>query len=242
MASSPITPWQIEGEKVEVVTNLFLLGSEVTADGDYSHETRKYLLLGRKAGQCAEKQRHYSADKSPYSQGCGLPSGHAQLWELDCKEDGALKNQCLPTVVLEKTPESPLDSKEIKPVNLKGNQPWVLDGRTDAEVETPVFWSFDVKADSLEKSLMLEKIEGWRRGRQRMRWLDGITNTMHMNLGKLREMVTDRKVWHAVVHVFANSRTQLGDWTKTKCSYRFIFKFMPSPSLGWRDLGRLRVS
>ena len=79
MASSPITPWQIEGEKVEVVTNLFLLGSEVTADGDYSHETRKYLLLGRKAGQCAEKQRHYSADKSPYSQGCGLPSGHAQL-------------------------------------------------------------------------------------------------------------------------------------------------------------------
>ena len=146
MASSPITPWQIEGEKVEVVTNLFLLGSEVTADGDCSHETRKYLLLGRKARQCAEKQRHYSADESPYSQGCGLPSGHAQLWELDCKEDGALKNQCLPTVVLEKTPESPLDSKEIKPVNLKGNQPWVLNGRTDAEVETPVFWSFDVNS------------------------------------------------------------------------------------------------
>ena len=92
------------------------------------------------------EERHYSADKGPYSQGCGLPSGHVWLWELDCKEGRALKNCCLWTVVLEKTPESPLDSKEIKPVNLKGNQPWILVGRTDSEAETLVFWWCDMNS------------------------------------------------------------------------------------------------
>ena len=85
---------------------------------------------------------HYSVDKCPYCQGYGLPSGHVRLWELDHKEGGVPKNWCLQTVVLEKTPESPMDSK-IKPVNLKGNQPWIRIGRTDAEAETPVFWSSD---------------------------------------------------------------------------------------------------
>ena len=87
------------------------------------------------------KSRHYSADKGPYSQGNGLASGHVWLWELDRKEGRAPKNWCLQTMVLEKTPESPVDSKEIKPVNLKGNQPWIVVGRTDAEAEAPVFWS-----------------------------------------------------------------------------------------------------
>ena len=82
---------------------------------------------------CIEKQRHYSADKGPYSQGYDLPSGHVQLWELDHKEGGASKNWCLRTIVLEKTPESPMDSKEIKPVNLKGDQPWIFTGRTEDE-------------------------------------------------------------------------------------------------------------
>ena len=86
--------------------------------------------------QCVEKQRHYSADKVPYSQGCDLPSGHIWSWELDHKEGRAPKNWCLWTLVLEKTSESPLDIKEIKPVNLKGNQPWILIGRTDAEAES----------------------------------------------------------------------------------------------------------
>ena len=93
-----------------------------------------------------EKQRHYSVDKGPYSQGYGLSNGHLWLWELDCKEGRAPKNWYLQTVVLEKTPESPLDSKEIKSVNLKGNQPWILIGRTDAESEAPVFWSPDVNS------------------------------------------------------------------------------------------------
>ena len=100
---------------------------------------------------CIEKQRHYSADKGPYSQGYGLPSGHVQLWELDCKESRAPKNWWLWIVVLEKIPESLLDSKEIKPVNLKGNQPWTLLGRTDAEAEGLVFGSADANSRLIGK-------------------------------------------------------------------------------------------
>ena len=93
--------------------------------------------------QCVEKQRHYFANKSPHSQDYGLPSGLVHLWELDCKEGAAPKNWCLQTVVPEKTPESTLESKEIKPVNLKGNQSWILIGRNNVEAESPVFWSSD---------------------------------------------------------------------------------------------------
>ena len=91
-----------------------------------------------KPRQYVEKQRHYSADKGPYSQGYDLPSGHVQLWELDQKEGGASKNWCLRTIVLEKTPESPMDSKEIKPVNPKVNQSWIVIRRT--HVEAPILW------------------------------------------------------------------------------------------------------
>ena len=103
----------------------------------------KLKFVYDKPRQCVEKQRHYSANKGPYSHSYGLPSDHVRLWELDHQEGGALKNWCLWTMVLEKTPESPLDGKEIKPVNLKGNQPWILVGKTDAEVEIPVFWLSD---------------------------------------------------------------------------------------------------
>ena len=96
-----------------------------------------------KPRQCVEKQRQYSADKGLYDKGCWLPSGHVQLWELDRKEGRMPKNWYLRTVMLEMIPESPLDSKEIKPVNLKGDQPWIFSGRTDAEAEAPVFWSLD---------------------------------------------------------------------------------------------------
>ena len=98
-----------------------------------------------------EKQRHYSADKGLSSRGYGLPSGHIQLWELDRKEGRTPKNWCLWTVVLEKTPQSPLDSKELKPVNLKRDQPWICTERTDAEAEAPVFWSFDVNRQLIGK-------------------------------------------------------------------------------------------
>ena len=97
-----------------------------------------------KPRQCAEKQRHYSAGRCPSSQGYGLPSGHVWLWKLDCKKSRIAKNWCLWTVVLEKTPEIPLDIRDIKPVNLKGDQPWIFTGRTVAVAETPAFWSSDV--------------------------------------------------------------------------------------------------
>ena len=137
--------------------------------------------------QHTKKQRHYFANKDLSSQGYGFSSGHVWMWELNYKEGWAPKNWYFWTVVLEKTLESPLDCKEIQPVHPKGDQSWVFIGRTDVEAEIPILWPPGAKSWLIWKDPDAGK--DWRkveRGQQRMRWLDGITDSMDINGHRLK--------------------------------------------------------
>ena len=145
----------------------------------------------------------------------------------ECESEGwMLKKWCFWIVVLEKTLESPLDCKEIKPVNNKGNQPWIFTERTDTEAEGPIFWPPNRRANSLEKTLMLGKTEGRMRGRQqRRRWLDGITDWMDAWANSV--WVKDREAWCAAVHGVAKSRIRLSDWKTIKVVINPLLNALP---------------
>ena len=172
---------------METVSDFIFLGSKITADGDCSHEIKRHLLLVRKAmtnlDSKLKSRRHYFADKGPSSQDYGFSTGHVCMWELDYKESWAPKNWCFWIAVLEKTLESPLDCKEIKPVHFKGNQTWIFIGKTDAEAEAPVLWPSDVKNWLIGKDPNAGKDlkegeegdnrgwEGWRASSVRWTWV-----------------------------------------------------------------------
>ena len=146
MASSPITSWQIDRETMETVTNFIFLGCKITAGGDCSHEIKRHFLE-RKAMTILDsilKSRDITFPTKVQSY--EFSSSHVWMGELDNKKAWVLKNQCLWIVVLEKTLESPLDSKEITPVHPKGNQPWIFIGRTDAKAEAPILWPPNAKS------------------------------------------------------------------------------------------------